>query len=331
MATISARGKFLQLNWTDAQGKRHRESIGRADIYSKEELRQIIKAKDRELANLPAPRRVPTFSDYVSGYLLWHEHEYRSSHFRVAQIVADHLLPVFEFVPLDMIDPARVEQYKRDRGALAAVGTVTKELRTLQAIINRAVRDRVIDRNPIEYVSAPRDLVSQPHKWYTADELTKLYEATVEAWHAPAWKLFANSGLRRSEGLQLRWQDVGRDGLRILSLEDARTKSGHWRDVPLSVGAQEALGGLRGRDTTYVLPRIDPHSLSRSYARSAARAKIGGSLHTLRHTYISHLVMQGVPLRTVQIYAGHAHYTTTEGYAYLMPAETPAQVTGLSL
>lgn len=80
-----------------------------------------------------------------------------------------------------------------------------------------------------------------------------------------------------------------------------------------------------------MLPRITPPSISRAFDRSVQRAGLDGSLHTLRHTYISHLVMAGVPLRTVQIYAGHAHYTTTEGYAYLMPTTVPKQVSRLAI
>lgn len=42
-----------------------------------------------------------------------------------------------------------------------------------------------------------------------------------------------------------------------------------------------------------------------------------GSLHCLRHTFRSHLVIAGAPLRTVQKLAGHASFTTTEKYAHL--------------
>lgn len=336
MATLSTRGKYWTLNWTDAAGTRHRLSLGRTDVLPERDARAILKAKQLELATGTAllgrqMRQVPQFGAYAADYLLWHEHQHPDSHYRVRQIVEQHLVPAFEFKALDQLEPRAVEQYKRDRGAVAAVGTVTKELRTLQAIVNHAVRERVIDRNPIEHVSAPRQLASAPHRWYSAEDLAKLYAGSqFEAWHAPAWRLLANTGMRRGEALHLRWRDVGRDGLRILSTGEERTKSGEWRDIPLGKGAREALEQLK-RDGDHVLPRIAPPSISRAFAKCAGRAGLDGSLHTLRHTYISHLVMQGVPLRTVQIYAGHAHYTTTEGYAYLVPASTPRAVKALAL
>lgn len=56
------------------------------------------------------------------------------------------------------------------------------------------------------------------------------------------------------------------------------------------------------------------------FAADAKRAGIGGSLHRLRDTFCAHMVMAGVPLRRVQILAGHADYATTEKYhAHLIP------------
>ena len=55
--------------------------------------------------------------------------------------------------------------------------------------------------------------------------------------------------------------------------------------------------------------------------------KIGfpwATCHTFRHTYISHLVMQGVPLITVKELVGHADIKTTLRYAHIASAHTKA-------
>jgi integrase len=50
-------------------------------------------------------------------------------------------------------------------------------------------------------------------------------------------------------------------------------------------------------------------------------AGLGGDVvfHSLRHTYISRLVMAGVDIRTVQELAGHRTITMTMRYAHLAP------------
>jgi len=96
------------------------------------------------------------------------------------------------------------------------------------------------------------------------------------------------------------------------------TKAGRWREIPLTDGAEQALEEIRGEDG-YVLPRMRLESLSRACIRESKRAGLSGSIHTLRHTYISHLVMGGTPLRTVKELAGHSSITVTEGYAHLAP------------
>lgn len=114
--------------------------------------------------------------------------------------------------------------------------------------------------------------------------------------HAHVWRLLANTGLRRGEALALRWEWINGNWLRVPSTEERRTKSGKWREVPLTEGAMIALFALP-MNSPYVLPRIAPESLSRAAIRDIRRASLLGSIHTFRHTYISHLVMAGEPLR----------------------------------
>jgi integrase len=268
------------------------------------------------------------FGQFAREYLLWHQSEHPASFYRIEQLVRQHLVPAFAFTPLDMITPQLAEQFKFDRQKTAAAATVGKEIRTLKAILNKAIEWGRIRSNPIHFVSEPKQLNSGPERFYSAEELQLIYRASPDRPHV--WRLMANTGIRRGEALQLRWADVGHEEIRVLSTEDERTKSGKWRIVPLSEGAREALEAFK-RDGDRVLPRIRPESLSRAFLHDAARASLDGSLHTLRHTFISHLVMKGVPLRTVQILAGHAHFTTTERYAHLAPGYLQNTVAGLRL
>ncbi len=53
------------------------------------------------------------------------------------------------------------------------------------------------------------------------------------------------------------------------------------------------------------------------YCRKAGLRKIG--FHVLRHTFASHLVMRGAPLKAAQELLGHSDIRTTMIYAHLSP------------
>lgn len=329
MATLTTRRGYWILSWTEG-AQRRRQSLGQVSAVPRKDAEACRTAKEYELSTgarlLNANRKpAPRLDYFVRDYLLWHRMEYPSSHYRTAQVLLDHILPRFGLLPMNLIRPGEVEQFKSERRFLAKASTVGKELRVFQAVMNRACKLGLIERNPVAIVKAPRILDSKPHRFYEADELATIYPSP----YGEVWRLMANTGVRRTEALLLRRAWIGAESMKILSTEEDRTKSGKWREIPLSDGARIALERLEGTD--YVLPRIQPESLSRAFLRDAGRVGLDGSLHTLRHTYVSHLVRAGVPLRTVQMYAGHSSYTTTEKYAYLSPGSAPEAVLRLAI
>ena len=54
------------------------------------------------------------------------------------------------------------------------------------------------------------------------------------------------------------------------------------------------------------------------------------NLHTLRHTFASHLIMKGVDPRTVQEYLGHSSLQITEKYSYLSKSHKREAINVLS-
>lgn len=270
----------------------------------------------------------PMFDDWKTAYLKWHKAEYPDSHYRVAQIIEDHLMPHFAESRLDAITQDTIESLKAGWRRGFKDHTVTKMLRTTSALFARAVHKKLIETNPAACVTAPKILDAKPHLFYETEDLEALYLAASfdgfhpddpqhAYWHMPAWKLIANTGMRRGEAMALKRRWVGQDGLKIVSTGEERTKSGEWRDVPLFPGAREALEGLLG-DGDYVFPRVSLTQMSRAAGKCIKRAGLEGSLHTLRHTFISHLAKNpDISPRTIQLWAGHASLKTTEKYMYL--------------
>jgi site-specific recombinase XerD len=139
-------------------------------------------------------------------------------------------------------------------------------------------------------------------------------------------------GLRLLEGTRLRVKDIDSDRQMIHVVEG---KGGKDRYVPLPDHTLKLLRHLwvTHRNPDWMFPAhhgLDAmHESSLQKAFRAALRESGVhkdvSVHTLRHSYATHLLEAGVDLRIIQAYLGHASPATTAIYTHLTSV-TEAQV-----
>lgn len=315
MATLYKRGKSWYLSWAEA-GQQFRRSLGPVESREAERIRA---AKEAELTHgvriLP---RLPTLGAFMEFYTDWYIAEHPTTGKRLGYEIKSWL-ERFGHRPIDTIRPAELELFKAERLKTRAPETLGKEIRRFKAAFNKGLMWGEIDANPFEHVTAPRGVRSVAVKFYTVAEMERLSQTRRGA----LWRFLACTGLRRGETVRvLQSRDVVADGahtvIRVESNPDAtgkgRTKSGKWREIPLNAAAEASLMALPDR-----IADCHPDTLGDWFKEDAAEADIGGSVHRLRHTFCAHLVINGVPLRRVQLLAGHADYKTTEMYAHLAP------------
>lgn len=326
MATIYWRGKRAYLNWREGD-RQLRKSLGQISPYEAETKRTAKELELRRDSGYEPQQASQRFGVIAVNYLDWHGGQFPDSHARVRFIV-DKRLTRFHSRPVAAITQLEVENWVSARAAEVSVGTVETELRKLKAVFNKAIEWKLLKESPAEHVKAPVDVASEPIHWYTAGELQRLYRA--DPLHAHIWQFLANTGLRRREAMQLKWTDIHDGCIWIVSREGARTKSARWRQVPLSPGATAALSRLENK-TAYVLPRMAKESWSRAFARAMGRAKLDGSLHSLRHSFAANLVCAGKHLRVIQRLMGHATIKTTEQYAHIAETTLQAAVGDLNI
>lgn len=133
--------------------------------------------------------------------------------------------------------------------------------------------------------------------------------------------LAARAGLRRSEIRWLTWTDVDFDRgiISVTPKEDWNPKDFESRHIPMSDDLREHLINLP-RDSEWILsPRPSLAVMSAYFRKIVKRAGLTGGIHTLRHTFASHLVQNGVPIYDVSKLLGHSDVTMTEIYAHLGP------------
>jgi integrase/recombinase XerD len=131
-------------------------------------------------------------------------------------------------------------------------------------------------------------------------------------------------GLRLTEGTQLQVSDI--DAPRML-VRVRQGKGGKDRLVPLADRTLELLRaywqGTRprpwlfpARDQQTPLPATTLQKTFKRVVRQSGLAK-DASIHTLRHSYATHLLERGVSLRVIQELLGHNSPKTTARYTHL--------------
>ncbi len=327
MATIYWRGSTAYLNWREA-GTRKRQSLGNIAPHDAETARQA-KALELRTGHRFLSNRA-TLRAFLPEYLAWYQTQFPSNYARARAILTQQFQPLWDMA-MDEIEPFQLEQWKIRRLGEVSRGTVLKELLTLSAVFRRAVKWKVAPTNPVHDVDKPPNTVSVDPVWYTTEQLESLYAAAGS--RKPWWQLMANTGMRGGEALHLRKSDVRDDAVYILSTAGERTKSGKWRHIPLSIGAKAALKELTLAypDIPTVLPPQTRNALTMAFVRDRDAAALHGVMHSLRHTFATHLIRSGKPLWDVQALLGHASVKTTEKYAHHVPPTSEDVLSRLSL
>ncbi|MFF0066801.1 tyrosine-type recombinase/integrase [Streptomyces sp. NPDC005279] len=125
-----------------------------------------------------------------------------------------HLLPTFESLDLDEITAPRVRTWRADRlASTGAATTVAKAYRLLKAIMETAVDDELIRRNPCRIRGAGKESAAE-RQIATVDQVDALANAL-----GPRWRLMVYLGaygpMRPEEQAELRRKDVDLDAMTI--------------------------------------------------------------------------------------------------------------------
>lgn len=325
--TIEWRGKTPYLSWADG-GKRRRKSLRQITPEKAEDIRAKTEAELNFGVRILS--RDPTVRSFMERYYDWYDAEHPTTGKKIRS-ECKRFVESFGNRQIDQISTGEIERWKARRitDDEAAPETVGKEIRRFKTAFARGMDWGDLTTNPMTKVKAPRGVRDVAVEFYTAEALKALYEANPL--RADLWRFMANTGIRRGEIAKATKADVvdyaGELRIRIESLTArVRTKSGRRREVPLNDAAVSALEGL----TTRLAP-FHPDTLSDWFTDDATVAGIGGTLHRLRHSFCAHLAMAGVPLRRIQMFAGHADYKTTEIYAHLCPTGGISEVRKISL
>ena len=250
-------------------------------------------------------------------------------------------------VPLRAITPGVVNAWltELDVDAGLAVGTRRLAFAVLRRALGDAHRWDKIRRNPAAQANPPAAPRTRATAW-TAGELRRFLDHVKGERLFALYRLAATTGMRRGELLGLTWQQLDLDHARLrvtqqllpgLSFGPPKSRRGE-RTVALD---EQTIAALRVHRDTQLAERafagpaygdrdlvfcdelggpIRPDRLTQVFIARRKRSGVPtGTLHTLRHTAVTLMLVSGVPLHVVAARVGDRPETVLSTYSHLLP------------
>lgn len=212
-----------------------------------------------------------------------------------------HLIPVFGTMMLRDMTTLTLQKYFSGLGTSSLGGaTVLKMKEVLSSVLSSAVRYDLLTKNPMEAVHIPRSKVvnkkkQKPH--LTPEEFNLLLEV-VEEPYATMIYVAVYSGLRVSELIGLKWEDVHSDSLTI----DERYCRGDW-----SVTKTEGSSGTIGVDLSVIarIHRLKCLEVELNWGGKGAKKKIKVVRSAGPQDLVFQSLVKGGPMRDGNILRRH--------------------------
>lgn len=238
----------------------------------------------------------------------------------------------FDGMTLGGIDTATVAQYRDKRLRSVSPSTLQKELALLSHLYTVARAEwGITAANPVTDTRRPAPGRGRVRMLDRA-EILRLLSACKKSRNKmlhPYVLLMLSTGMRPSEAAGITWSQVDLDG-RICDLTKTKTEP---RRVPLTITAVEALAGIMPEQCDPEAPVFLPARSSlrlkqrpnlyfrKCYDTAVQAAGIENfTMHDLRHTAASWLLMQGTDLRTLAEILGHKTMAMVQKYTHFLDA-----------
>ncbi len=333
MPTLFKRSNGIYYISFQEEGKRKWRSTGQR--YKPAALKELFAFEKLRITHKPKT----TLQAFAKDFLAYAETSfspktliiYKAALGRFLSSTGNKLLPSITAKDIDLF---RVNRLKE-----VSPVSVNVELRTLRAAFYTALRWKLIAENPFRKVALVRIPEREP-AYFTKEELQRLLSCVSERWLRDLIFAAVCTGLRRGELLNLTWRDVdfSRRLIHVQSNENFRTKWGRRRSLPINETLYQLLWTKAQRSLSeYVftfegtLPRESwvSHLFKRYVRKAGLNEKL--HFHSLRHTFATWLVQEGVSIYEVQKLLGHSSISVTQVYSHLAASDLHGAVNKISV
>lgn len=360
MATLTKKGNryYAILRQTGADGRRKQVWVSLKTTKKKEAHAKLVKLENSLLEGTFVMPENGTVSEFIKLWLETHAVRARTKEGYAGKL--QHIIAGFGGVKLKDLEPEMIQGLyqgllvsgRRDGKEGGLSPQTVKHVHTaLHVALSDSVKWGKLARNPADMVSPPK-AKRKEIRVMSPDEVHMLMEEVKKTVYHPLVFTLLYTGLRRSEGMALKWSDVDLDfatlsvsrslhmpkGAKVPIFEDTKNQASR-RQVdldPTTIGmlrrhqemqqAQFDTLDMDWTQETMVFGRLDgspmlPNTVTHAFIKIVRRAGLDGvRLHDLRHTHATLMLKQGIHPKVVQERLGHSNIgVTLDTYSHVVP------------
>lgn len=203
-----------------------------------------------------------------------------------------------------------------------ASATIKRRVAAVRSLFTYMRGQHLVDRNPAQYTSTPKLAKREPHTIEPAAITATVEDRQVSFTTRVQVALLAETGIRISELMSLRVEDVDEQH-RQLHITGKGNKE---RTVNYGARFAQMWAEYRGNATGQIFIE-DVRTASRNihFALAKHSAQRYLSPHIIRHTFATEMVRNGASIYAVKDLLGHESVKTTEQYAHRCQSSSAQQ------
>ncbi len=310
------------LDFWDADGKRIQKVA--PNVTSKEEAalalkQEVQKSFDAEygITRKQLNIKLREFIDlYIENYSKPNKRSWKDDRYRLMR--SAEILGSDSFLSkVSSLDIDKLKKHKLQEGVTQS--TVNTYIRVLKRMFNVAIQWGYAQSNPVSKIRMYSEAEARRSRVLTLEEEDRLMHV-VSNLLRPIVIIALNTGMRKGEIMQLKWDDLDLEG-RTINVR--KTKSGKPRTIPINSRLLVELQTLRstnGNSTSlFTNPKTGQayKTIRKHFETAREEAQLRNfTFHDFRRTFGSRLALAGVDLNRIKELLGHASIKTTEIYLH---------------
>ena len=314
-------------------GTRRQITLDTTSMKEAHEIAHKVEHDLRMAEGNPAPKGRVKLEGFIAEYLDFSKATKAHNTFRADKLALKALSDCIGNIEIADIKMEHIERFKMARLSTVSPASINVHLRHLKSAFSFAVRKGYLKSNPAAKVALIRIPQNNSPRFLTTQEIAALRTACAGDVNLLRMIDFAlMTGMRRAEIAHVQWSDIDleRGQISVSNKPGFQTKSKRSRVIPINSNLRQMLLEMQAEEHTAdsLLFRIKYWWFGKRFRAAAQRAGLPASItiHSLRHTFASHLVMQGVDLATIKAILGHSDIKVTMIYSHLSPGHLAQSV-----